>query len=60
MKFRIIRYYDFYKTQVYDAEKNVWKAIGTPNGYSTMAFARTACKRYKEEQDNNIVEEFEL
>lgn len=60
MKFRIIKYYNFYKPQVYDIEKNIWKTIGTPTGYSTVEFAKNTCKLYKNAYDNKIVEEFEL
>jgi hypothetical protein len=60
MKFRIIKYYDFYRPQVWDEDKKIWKDIGTSAGYSIMEFARTACKMYKEDHDKKIVEEFEL
>lgn len=60
MKFRIIKYYDLYKPQVWDEDKKIWNDIGTPTGYSTVEFARTACKMYKANYDSKIVEEFEL
>ena len=60
MKFRIIKYYNFYRPQVWDEYKKIWKDIGTPTGYSTAKSAKSTCKLYRNAYDNKIVEEFEL
>lgn len=57
MKFRIIRYYDRYKVQLFEDE---WIDIGSPNGYYDKDTAKKYCQRYKEAQEEKIVEEFEL
>lgn len=57
MKFRIIKYYDRYKAQLF---KDEWIDIGSPTGYSDINSAKQYCKYYKKVQEKKIVEEFEL
>ena len=67
MKFRIIKYYDRYKTQICNKEiyngyqwEDEWVDIGSPTGYYNIESAKDYCKAYKEAQEVKIVEEFEL
>ena len=57
MKFRIIRYYNRYRTQLF---KDEWINIGSPNGYYDIQTAKKYCQQYKDAQEEMIVEEFEL
>ena len=57
MKFRIIKYYNRYKAQLF---KDEWIDIGSPTGYYDINSSKKYCKEYKEAQEEKIVEEFEL
>ena len=59
-KFRIIKYYDRFKAQVYNQKEDKYYDIGSPTGYSTPEQAKSACEVYKHDQEARIVEEFEL
>lgn len=58
MKFRIIRYYDRYKAQVFNGDSYV--DIGSPTGYFTVESAKEYCATYKQTKEDRVVEEFEL
>lgn len=58
MKFRIIKYYDRYKAQVFKG--NEYVDIGSPTGYSTVTEAHMYCVVHKVNEDSHVVEEFEL
>lgn len=69
MKFKIQRYYDRYTIQVLtdDFYNSVtgecggkWVDIGLPNGYQSVKDAKNHCRKYKEAEENKIVEIFEL
>ena len=67
MKFRIIKYYERYKAQVYDGKffdgrkwREDWIGIGSPTGYPDVESAKKSCEAHKKGQENRIVEEFEL
>lgn len=60
MKFRIIKYYERYKPQVFSDKSNEYINIGNPPGYATAEEAEYYCWRYKAENDDIIVKEFEL
>ena len=67
MKFRIIKYYERYKPQVKAKDKfngvyweDSWVDIGMPTGYYDTSAAKEACRAYKEEHEEKVVEEFEL
>ena len=57
MKFRIIKYYDRYKTQV--LTKGEWTDIGSPTGYYSVSSAKLACYDYKQAEEDKIIEEFD-
>ena len=58
MKFRIVKYYERYKAQVYVKER--WVDIGLPTGYHNIESAKDYCGTYKQSIEDPIVEEFEL
>ena len=57
MKFRIIRYYDRYKAQLFEDE---WINICSPTGYYDIDGAKQCCQQYKDAHNEEVVEEFEL
>lgn len=59
MKFRIVKYYDRYEAQFLN-KKGEYVHIGSPNGYYSVEEAKRCCKRFKEEMEDQVVEEFEL
>lgn len=59
MKFRIVRYYDRFTTQVWK-DTYGWVDIGSPNGYHSVDAAKQYCQKYKAEQEDYIVEQFEI
>ena len=59
-KFRIMKYYDRFRAEVYNEKKDEYYEIGSPTGYPTPEAAKLACKNYKRDQEDKIVEEFEL
>ena len=67
MKFRIIKYYDRYKAQVFNGERyngyqweDEWIDIGSPTGYYNIESAKDYCEVYKNAQEEKVVEEFIL
>ena len=60
MKFRIIRYYDRYKAQVFVDKDKDYIDIGSPTGYRDVYEAEDYCRMYKATKEEKIVKEFEL
>lgn len=60
MKFRIIKYYERYRAQVFDKKIDEYVDIGSPTGYASVEEAKSYCRLYKKKLDDKIVDEFEL
>lgn len=60
MRFRITKYYDGFKAERYNEKDDKWYLVGSPCGYHTPERAKDACILYKKEQDEYLIEEFEL
>ena len=59
MKFRIVRYYDYYKPQVLKNDGE-YEDIGSSTGYPSVHEAKYHCRVYNDLEEGRIVEEFEL
>lgn len=59
MKFRIVRYYGYYKPQVLKTNGE-YEDIGSSTGYLSVHEAKCYCELYKMHEDSKIVDEFEL